>query len=139
MSEENVELVRQVFDAVERRDLARLIALTDPEVEWSSFFALGERGVYRGHDGLRTYLSDLSEAFEDLRPELSDLLDAGDIVIGVGRIHYRGRESGVETESPTGWMLKFRDGKVLRFRPFRAPQAALEAVGLSEQDAHADS
>jgi hypothetical protein len=31
-----------------------------------------------------------------------------------------------------GWMLKFRDAKVLHFRAFREPAEALEAVGLSE-------
>jgi uncharacterized protein len=132
VSRENVELARQLFDAIARRDLSGLIALTDPEVEWHSFFALGERGVYRGHERMRQYVSDLSEAFEDLRPEVGDLLDAGDIVIGVGRVHFRGRESGVETDSPAGWMFKFRDGKVVRFRAFSEPERALERVGLSE-------
>jgi ketosteroid isomerase-like protein len=132
MSRENVELARQLLDAVARRDLSRLIALTDPDVEWRSFFALGEGGVYRGHDRMRQYVHDLSEAFEHLRPEPTDLLDAGDIVVGVGRIHYRGRESGVETESPAGWMFKFRGGKVVCFRAFREPEQALETVGLSE-------
>jgi ketosteroid isomerase-like protein len=132
VSRENVELARQLFEAIARRDLSGLIALTDPQVEWHSFFALGERGVYRGHERMRQYVSDLSEAFEDLRPEVGDLLDAGDIVIGVGRVHFRGRESGVETDSPAGWMFKFRDGKVVCFRAFSEPERALERVGLSE-------
>ena len=56
MSQENVELAGQVLDALPRRDVSRLIALSDPEVEWQSFFAevaLGEGGGYRGHDGIR--------------------------------------------------------------------------------------
>ena len=132
MSRENVELAGQLLDAIARRDLPFLIEFTDPEVEWRSFFALGEQGTYRGHDRLRQYVRDLSEAFEHLRPEPTDLLDAGNIVIGVGRICYRGRESGVETESPAGWMFRFRDGKVVCFRAFREPEQALETVGLSE-------
>jgi ketosteroid isomerase-like protein len=64
MSRENVELAGQVMDALGRRDLSRLIAFADPEVEWRSFFAeLGEGGVYRGHDGTRRYMSDLNEAW----------------------------------------------------------------------------
>ena len=50
----------------------------------------------------------------------------------VGRIHYRGKASGVEAESKSGYILKFRDGRLLRFRPFREPEAALEAVGRRE-------
>jgi ketosteroid isomerase-like protein len=133
MSQENVELAAQVMDAIGRRDVECLISFSDPKVEWHSFFALGqEAGVYRGHDGTRQYMRDLSDAWEVGRPDVDDVLGVGDIAVLVGRIHYRGRGSGVESETPAGWMLKFRNGKVLRFRAFREPEATLEAVGLSE-------
>jgi ketosteroid isomerase-like protein len=132
MSQENVELARTVLDALGNRDPSRLIALSDPQVEWYSFFALGEGGVYRGHDGTRRYMSDLDDAWEVGRAEVDGGLGVGDVAVLVGRIHYRGKGSGVESESPAGWMLKFRDGKVLCFRAFREPEQALEAVGLSE-------
>ena len=133
MSQETVELARQVMDALSRRDLESLIAFADPEVEWHSFFAeLGEEGVYRGHDGTRRYVSDLNDAWEIVRADVDDGVGAGDVAVLVGRIHYRGKGSGAETESPAGWMLKFRNGKMLRFRAFRDPEQALEAVGLRE-------
>jgi ketosteroid isomerase-like protein len=133
MSHENVELARAVLDALGERDDARLIALSHPEVEWHSFFAMGEGGgMYRGHEGARTYMKNLTDAFEIGRADVDDGLGLGDVVVLVGRIHYRGKGSGVESESPAGWMLKFRDGKLRRFRAFREPEQALEAVGLSE-------
>jgi ketosteroid isomerase-like protein len=130
MSQENVELARQVMDALSGRDLSRLLAFADPEIEWHSFFAeLGEGGVYRGLDGTRQYLSDLNDAWEIVRADVDDALGVGDVAVLVGRIHYRGKASGIETESPAGWMLKFRQGKVVCFRAFREPEQALEAVG----------
>jgi ketosteroid isomerase-like protein len=132
MSQENVELAREVLATLSTRDASRLIALADPEVEWHSFFALSEGGVYRGHDGTRRYMSDLADAWEIGAAEVDDALGVGNIALLVGRIHYRGRGSGVESASPAGWMLKFRDGKVLCFRAFRDPAQALEAVGLAE-------
>jgi ketosteroid isomerase-like protein len=133
MSQENVDLARKVLDALGKRDPSDLIALSDPEVEWHSFFALGEGdATYRGHDGTRRYMRDLEDAFEVGRAEVDDALGIGDIAVLVGRIHYRGKGSGVESESPAGWVLMFRDGKVLCFRAFREPERALEAVGLSE-------
>ena len=51
MSQENVTLARRVLDALERRDPEELVALSDPAVEWHSFFALNQGGVYRGHEG----------------------------------------------------------------------------------------
>ena len=94
--------------------------------------ALAEGGVYRGHDGARRYMSDLDDAWEIGRAEVDDALEIANVAVLVGRIHYRGKGSGVESASPAGWMLKFRNGKVLCFRAFRAPEQALEAVGLSE-------
>jgi hypothetical protein len=54
-----------------------------------------------------------------------------EFAVFVGRIHYRGKGSGVESESPAGWMLKFRDRKLLCFRAFREPEQALAALGSS--------
>ncbi len=132
MSQETVELARKVLDALGKRDPAHLIALSDPEVEWHSFFAIGESGVYRGHDGTRRYMSDLADAWEIGRAEVDDALGIGNVAVLVGRIHFRGKGSGVESASPAGWVLKFQNGKVLCFRAFREPEQALEAVGLSK-------
>ena len=132
MSQENVELARTVLDTLGARDAERLIELSDPEVEWHSFFALSERGVYRGHDGTRRYMSDLAEVFEVAEAEVDEALGIGDMALLIGRIHYRGKGSGVESASPTGWVLKFRECKVLSFRAFRDPALALEALGLEE-------
>jgi ketosteroid isomerase-like protein len=132
MSQENVELARKVLSTLGTRDASRLIALSDPEVEWHSFFALSEGGVYRGYDGTRRYMRDLDDAWEVGRAEVDDALGVGDVAVLVGRIHYRGKGSGVESASPAGWMLKFRDGKVVCFRAFREPEQALETLGLSE-------
>ena len=133
MSQENVKAAGQVMDAVAQRGLPRLIALTDPEVEWHSFFALGEgEGAYRGHDAMQRYVNDLHDAWEIVRPEVHDELEVGEVVLLGGRLHYRGKGSGVETEALAGWVLQFRDGKVLYFRAFREPEQALVGVGLSE-------
>jgi hypothetical protein len=39
VSQENVEMAGQVLDALARRDVSRLVELSDPEVRWHSFFA----------------------------------------------------------------------------------------------------
>jgi ketosteroid isomerase-like protein len=90
MSDETVELATGVMEALSRQDLPRLLELTDPAIEWHSFFAeLGEGGVYRGHDGTRQYMSDLTEAWEVVRADVDDVVGAGDVAVRVGRIHYR--------------------------------------------------
>ena len=123
----HADAFRAVMEAVAERDLERLIELTDPGVEWQSFFAIA--GEYHGHEGLREYVRDLEETWETIDVQVDEVLTAGSIAVGVGRIHYRGRGSGVETEATAGWVFKFRDGRVVLFRAFSDPEQVLEAVG----------
>ena len=133
MAPSTLQLARDVMQALSERDRPRLTALADPDVEWRSFFAeLGEGGAYHGHEGMEHYIDDLSDAFEIVRAEVDDGVAVGDVAVLVGRIHYRGKGSGIENEMPAGWMLKFRDGRVIRFRAFREPGRALEAIALGD-------
>jgi ketosteroid isomerase-like protein len=126
--------MRLVLTAISERDSAVVLQLTHPEVEWRSFFAaLFESGEYHGHDALRQYFRDLDDAFDVIRPEVLQLLDLGNVVVGVGRVCYRGRASGVETEEAAGWVFRFKEGKVISFRAFREPEKALAVVGLETE------
>jgi ketosteroid isomerase-like protein len=131
VSRENVDAARRVLTAISERDLGTVLELTDSEVEWRSFFAaLLERGQYRGHDALRQYFEDLDDAFDVIRPEPTQMLDVGDVVVAVGWVSYRGRASGVETAEAAGWVFEFNDRKIVRWRAFREPERALAALGV---------
>jgi ketosteroid isomerase-like protein len=71
------------------------------------------------------------------RPER--VIDCGDDVLVVAREHGRGAMSGTTVSARNYWVITIREGKILRYREFYDEAAALEAVGLSEQAAHADS
>jgi ketosteroid isomerase-like protein len=136
MPKQNVELVHEVVNAVNRRDILRLIELTDPEVEWQTFLSeLREEGAYRGHDGIRQWLSDVDDVWEFLRVSVDDTLAVGESVLVVGRLRYRGKGSGVELDSPTGWVAKIRRKRLVSARLFREPEAAIESLGLGSNQA----
>ena len=131
MSQENVGAVREIAAALGRRDVDCFLELSDPAVEWhSSISVVSEGGAYHGHDGIRQYMSDVIETFEDLEATLDHVIDVGDLVLAVGRLHYRGKTSGVETEADMGWVFRFRQGKVVYLRAFRDPEEALATTGL---------
>ena len=111
-------------------------------MEWhSALHALlgGEQTVFRGHDGVREMMRDLNEAFGEIRIEMSEIRDLGDRLVAIGHTRTRGRESGAETETPLAFVTEIRNGKTILLRAYLDPKQALEAAGLSEQDAHADS
>jgi hypothetical protein len=65
--------------------------------------------------------------------------DLGDVTVAA--VHLRGQGAGGDTPTEaTEWhAVRWRDGKCVWWRTFSTWDEALEAVGLSEQDAHADS
>jgi uncharacterized protein len=137
MSQENVEVVRALFDAAARRDSAAVLALYDPAVEWDNtrgpMQGLVEGKVYRGYEGLRQWWREFREPWESVSGELEELIDAGDQVVSVGSSHARGRASGVAVDlehSATVWTV--RQGKIVRVRLFATRAEALEAAGLRE-------
>jgi ketosteroid isomerase-like protein len=137
MSRENVEIVRQVFDAVARGDRERVLALyhSDIEMEASPGTFVDEvlGPLHRGHDGLRALNRELHQAFETLETPCEELIDAGERVISSSRYLARGRESGIDIEGPVEYgVWTIREGKVARVTWFRSRQEALDAVGLSE-------
>ena len=52
--------------------------------------------------------------------------------------YHRGRD-GIEITARPSCVWTIRDGSIVRHCIYQEWQEALEAVGLSEQDAHADS
>jgi uncharacterized protein len=133
ISEENVDMVRRILDAFTRGDVEEVLSHMDPEAELHSAIVGGAEGhVYRGHEGFRRWYEDSFESFEELRNEWSEFRDLGDRVVALGHVKARGRESGVELDSPMGWVFTVRRGKLLRAEGFLSRADALEAAGLRE-------
>lgn len=119
--------------------LRRWWAVCDPDVEFSSRIAEADDVTYRGHAGVRDYISNLAEVFEWIRTEPVDVIEEGDRVVVCNRFRARGRGSVVEVEERFFQALRFRDHKSLWWAFYPSKAAALEAVGLSEQDIYSDS
>ena len=139
MSQENVEIVRQVFDAVARRDTETILSLYDPDVEWDGSrhrwaeVMGGTQAAWQGHEGLRKWSREYYAMWENLEDEVEELLDAGDRVVSIVTTRARGRASGVEVEwKQNAGVWTLRDGKVVRVVWHASRDEALEAAGLRE-------
>ena len=132
MSRENVELAKQMVDALARGDVDELVSLVSEDVVWIPARSAVE-GAYHGHDGVRKFCADTAANFEVFRPEMpSEMRDLGDRVLTVGTIYIRARGSGIETDIPVAGIGTFQQGKLTRWEDFRDRHLALEAVGLRE-------
>jgi ketosteroid isomerase-like protein len=99
----------------------------DPEASW-----VGVDEDYRGHDGVRRYMRAVYESFADYRPEIEELVDAGDgRVLTLAIEHGRGRGSGADVlAANTAHLWTLRDEKVVRLDLFLDRQRAVEAAGV---------
>jgi ketosteroid isomerase-like protein len=141
MSQENVEIVRRAYEAFNASDLGTVLAILDPDIEWNAsdvFF--DQPRTYRDRQTwLEQFPPELAEIFRDYRAIPERLIDAGDHVLAVAQVGGRGRRSGADVMARVAHVLTFRDGRIVRFIEFKNVGDAFEAVGLSEQDAQADS
>jgi ketosteroid isomerase-like protein len=128
MSQENVETVRRSFEAFNRRDADRLVALCHSDCEWLPFRAQLEGMVYRGHEGVRRFLGDMDEDWSQFRIDPVELHELGDRVVAIGRIRALGRGSGVDVDSVAGFVVELRDGQIIRVTSHSDPEAALRAA-----------
>ncbi len=138
MSEENVELVTRLLEMFANRDHERAFDFYAPDIEWDASRLMewipDIAGVYRGHDGVRTYWRRWLSAWKDLQFEVQDVRDGeGDEIVALIRNQRQwGRHSGIATEMPPyGLVFTIRGGKVARWRSYPDQDSALEAAGLS--------
>jgi len=133
MSHENVAAVARLMDAVDRRDVDAFVEVTTPDFEWFPVFAARVEGdVYRGREGIATFLAEVDETWEEFRPLPEEYLDLGGSVLALGRLRTRGRGSGVPIDSPWGGIYDLRRGKISRIRTFLDHGEALRAAGLAD-------
>ena len=128
MSQQNVELVRSIYEATNRRDWDAVFRDQHPDTEQ----ILPRTGPYRGREEIQSYWEDLLGAFDTGIAEPEEVFESGDQVVAVVRTRARPRGSSAEIEIRTGHLWTFRDGKVASMRLFPQPAKALEAAGLSE-------
>jgi ketosteroid isomerase-like protein len=133
MSLQNVELVRQLYEAAERRDLETLEMLGSEEGEFHSVLAASEGRVFRGRQGIRDYFAAIDAAFDDWQPEIEELIDAGDDRV-VALIHVSGAWQG-ERDLPRPARRPDRDrarNRICFIDSYFNQSEALAAAGLRE-------
>ena len=138
MSQENVEVVQVVVDAFNRGDWDAALNELHPDFELDFSRAIGPvRGVFNLGQA-RSFLEEFFGLWEAVRFEIDQFVEVGDEVATSFTNYHRGRDGIEVTVRPCGvWTI--RDRRIVRGTVYQEWQEALEAAGLSEQNAHADS
>ena len=133
MSEENVDVIRRMYEGFARSGPTGMLEFMDPEVDHRAIEgAPDDIGVFSGYDAMLGYYGQWVEMFDDLRAEVEELIEVGDRVIAMLHVTARmkGSEAGVDMRLAVVWTL--RNGKAASGREYATREQALEAAGLSE-------
>jgi ketosteroid isomerase-like protein len=140
MSQENVDIIaslRQGLEAYSRGDFDAASKNFHPEIE---LVPAGGQQPLRGAARLRAWME--PDAFQSQAVEPLDFRAIGNKVLVQLRSHIRGAGSGIEVDFEAWTVWTFDEaGLITRIEIYlhHEKAEALEAVGLSKQDAHADS
>jgi ketosteroid isomerase-like protein len=128
MAPGNVEVVREIVDALNRGDVDAMLAYMDPDFEWRALEESPASGGHRGHEQVRRYVEDWRGTFDDLRLELGEPSAVGDQVIVVVRGYGRGRASGVQLDNSFCQVWTLRGGTAVRMQEYATREAGLAAL-----------
>jgi Ketosteroid isomerase-related protein len=128
MSQENVEVIRELWDAYARGDFDHVLTLCDPHVVLVSL----EEGALYGEDAVRSNYERWIEAWDAPQITVEEIFGAGDQVFVMARFRARGRASGASVDSRLYEVYSLRNRKLIRVDEFGERASALEAAGLSE-------
>ena len=126
-----MERVRASYEFVDREHKPDF-DLAHPDIRWHTRADLPDSATYHGYDGVATLLAEWFGAFEDLHVDVEELIDAGDRVIAVLRLHGRAGGSAHEVDMSETHVLTMRDGKVTEIHEYVTKAEALKVVGLEE-------
>jgi ketosteroid isomerase-like protein len=134
MSQENVEIARDHYDAFNRGDLDGLMETVAPDAEFANRI-FGD--TYRGREEIRTMFKGLWEVVENYTVEPDEFIATGERLVVVLRVGGRFRHTGIQEGISPGQLqmahvLTFRHGQIVRNDICRDLAQAREAAGLRE-------
>jgi uncharacterized protein len=132
MSEDNVEIVRRLYRAMNARDVDAVAKLAHHDMEWIHDRRMGQ-GPVRGVENVIRYFSDEAEMFSEARIEPEGFRDTDDKVLALLHVTGRGRASDAPFDIRIAHLWTLKEGVVVRGEAVGDRDEALQAAGLSEQ------
>ena len=131
MSQENVNVIRGLYEAFARGDVPTIIAALDSEVEWweAENFIYADSNPYVGPDAvLAGVFMRIGNEWEGFAVAPEGVLDAGDTAIGHGYYSGTYRKNGERVRAQFAHFFTFRNGKVVKFQQYTDTAQFLQAV-----------
>jgi ketosteroid isomerase-like protein len=130
MSQENVEIVREAFEAFERGDVSAMMESVADDL--ITHRVEPDDAIYHGKEGFFQATADWTADFEDWMVTPMEFVDGGKSVLVCVHQTARGKKSGAPVESNIWFVFEIRGSKIARLSFHLREAEALEAAGLRE-------
>jgi ketosteroid isomerase-like protein len=138
MSQDNVEIVRTLFEVWNAGDMDAFRELLAPDVILRNPEGWPEPGPFVGREAVMRQWEEQREIWDaDAVEPISDFIESADRV--VVRFIWHGLGHGPESNMKMTGVFTVRKARMFQAEFFWDHAEALEAAGLSEEDAHVDS
>jgi hypothetical protein len=117
-TQENVQIVKDLFAAMGRRDQQGLLALSAEGIEWIIPGEWPLAGTHRGHAELMDLLQKASESMETSYPEPPEFVAQGDRVVVLGVATGSVKATNKTFEDHFVFAITVRNGKVTNIREY---------------------
>jgi len=122
-------VVSELLRALIRRDGDAVAAMVTDDFAFEPLSTeAAARGVYRGGEGLRTYLRDMGETWRQFDLTVSAVEEVAGHVLVNGRVYARSRATSLVADDPVAFAWRVADGRVAWGKVFTSEAAAREAV-----------
>jgi ketosteroid isomerase-like protein len=127
MSQQNVEIVKRMYEDLNQGDVDAMLAVLDPDMEWWTRRDNPDTSLLRGREGFSAHWAEITGVLEEFRQQTTEVIDAGEYVVVC--VHQVARTRGVSIEQDEVHVWRCRNGCVAELREFHDKHEALEAIG----------
>jgi ketosteroid isomerase-like protein len=122
----------RLFNRGEVEELLDRFAAEDVEFDYTRSLSPDQAGIFRGIDEVRGFWEALREPWQELELVGDEYIEVRDDTVVVSS-HTRqvGRGSGIEVVARGAMLVRFRDGKLVRWQLFQSKAEALDAGARS--------
>ena len=133
MSQENVRVIRELYEAFGRGDVPTVLGQMDQSIEWNEAenFIYADRNPYVGPQAvLEGVFMRLGSEWEGFTVTPQEWLDAGNHVVVLGTYTGRHREAGKEVRAQFAHVWGVRGDRVVRFQQYTDTKQFAEASAV---------
>jgi ketosteroid isomerase-like protein len=127
MSSQDVQMLRQGYDAFARQDIDGVLAFFAHDMDWVTPDTLPFGGHFVGHDEVAGFFQKLSEYWDELSVAPQQFVDGGETIVVLGRAHGRAQNGTMDLPFVHVWTL--RDGRAASFREYIDTARVNEILG----------